>query len=61
LWNFEIELMEVLLINLSLNFAILFQSLKLEPFASLGSRLRGPGSAFDRYSPLADSSPVELL
>ena len=54
--------MEVLLINLSLRLAILFQSLKREPpFVSLGSRLRGPGNALGRDSPLAACSPAELL
>ena len=53
--------MEVLLINLSLRLAILFQSLKRESSVSLGSRLRGPGNALGRYSPQAASSPVELL
>ena len=54
--------MEVLLINLSLRLAILFQSLKREPpFVPLGSRLRGPGNALGRDSPQAASSPVELL
>jgi len=53
--------MEVLLINLSLRLAILFQSLKREPSALPGSRLRGPGCALGRSSPPAASSPVELL
>jgi hypothetical protein len=47
-------LMEVLLINLSLNLL----SLKLEPSDASNP---GPGSARGRYSPLADSCPVVVL
>jgi hypothetical protein len=62
--SFKIELMEVLLLNLSLGLRILSSSLKPESFSASNSfqpQTWGRGSSFGRLAPATRFSTLELL